>query len=102
MKFETWITIILAGLAFFGSSLGLFFKIGKVAKGVENTDKDVDGIKADLFGYKEAHGKEHEKLDNLVYGNQREITAVGATMQEVLKWLDRIEKKLDSAISRDK
>jgi hypothetical protein len=95
MKFETWVTIILAGLAFFGSSLGLFFKIGKVAKGVENTDKDVDEVKKDLCGFKDTHKVEHDKLENLVYGNQRETSAISATLQEVLKWLERIDKKLD-------
>jgi len=95
MKFETWVTIILAGLAFFGSSLGLFFKIGKVARGVENTDKDIEDVKKDLCGFKEVHRTEHDKLDNLVYGNQRETSAISATLQEVLKWLERIDKKLD-------
>jgi hypothetical protein len=95
MKFETWVTIILAGLAFFGSSLALFFKIGKVARGVEKAEEDVKEIKGDLCGYKDIHKVEHDKLDNLVYGNQRETSAISATLQEVLKWLERIDKKLD-------
>jgi hypothetical protein len=95
MKFETWVTIILAGLAFFGSSLGLFFKIGKVAQKGENTDKSMEEVKKDLCEYKDTHKIEHDKIENLVYGNQRETSAISATLQEVLKWLERIDKKLD-------
>lgn len=49
--------------------------------------------------YRKTHDQEHKEMYDHIYSNQREISSVGATMDEVLKWLDRIEKKLDSVIA---
>ena len=99
METATLATIIIAGLSFFTSSIITFFKVGKIAKGIETTDKVVDKMIADAEEYKKIHDSEHKEMYDHIYSNQREISSVGATMQEVLKWLDRIEKKLDSAIA---
>jgi uncharacterized protein Yka (UPF0111/DUF47 family) len=99
MQLPTLITIIITGISFFASSLALFFKVGKIAKGIEDTDKKVNKMETDLDAYKREHDAEHKTLCDNIYSNQREMSAVGATVQEILKWLERIEKKLDSAIS---
>ena len=99
MQITTLVTIIITGISFFASSLALFFKVGKIAKGIEDTDRKVNKMETDLDVYKREHDSEHKSLCDTLYANQREMSAVGATVQEILKWLERIEKKLDSAIS---
>lgn len=102
METATLVTIIIAGAGFFTSSIVTFFKVGKIAKGIETTDRVVDKMILDSEKYRKEHEGEHKEMYDHIYSNQREISSVGATMQEVLKWLDRIEKKLDSAISGGK
>ena len=77
----------------------LKLKERKNAKGIETTDENVDRLVSEMNEYKSNHACEHKEMYDHIYANQREISTVGATMEEVLKWLDRIEKKLDSAIA---
>jgi len=100
METATWATIIIAAIGFLGTSLVSFFKVGKIAKGIEVTSKDVEEMSKAFSCYKEAHAEEHKKAEDMTHENNRRITGIEATNDGFGKWLERIELKLDSAIAR--
>ncbi|MCK9570429.1 hypothetical protein M0R72_15890 [Candidatus Pacearchaeota archaeon] len=100
METATWATIVIAAIGFLGTSLISFFKVGKIAKGIEVTSKDVEEMSKSFTCYKEAHAEEHKKNDDMAHENNRRIAGLDATVDGFGKWLERIELKLDNAISR--